>query len=61
MNDKAKYVLRVIWKLGIGGALGVGAWFVAAPALEETVLTAAVVLAIALLALAASMIYGAFG
>ena len=51
-------IVKVLWKLILGGAVTYGGWFLVAPELGETTLTGAAVIGIALLAVGVSILSG---
>lgn len=53
--------VRPFWKLILGGGLGYYGWFLVAPEIGETTLTAAAVIGIAFLVLGVSLLSEVFG
>lgn len=53
-------VLRVIWKIIVGGGCVAGGWHLVMPELAATLLTVATIIGIALIAVGASILAGVF-
>ncbi len=53
-------IVKYLWRLLVGGAVTGGGWYMAMGQLEETALTGSAVIGVALIAVGASVLAGAF-